>query len=114
EFIGALMNVTAAKQAEEQLHRTQAELAHVTRVTTLGELTASLAHEVNQPLAAVVGHGQACVHWLDQGTSHLDEARRAAESIIGWQSSSRGDRARPRAHEEGRHPEGGDRYQWRR
>src|SRR5262249_18451312 len=48
EFVGALMNVTAAKQAEERLHRTQSELAHVTRVTTLGELTALLAHEVNQ------------------------------------------------------------------
>jgi PAS domain S-box-containing protein len=82
EFIGALMNVTAAKQAEEQLHRTQTELAHVTRVTTLGELTASLAHEVNQPLAAVVAHAQACLHWLDPRTSRLDEARRAAESII--------------------------------
>src|SRR5215471_18110947 len=82
EFIGAVMNVTAAKQAEEQLHRTQTELAHVTRVTTLGELTASLAHEVNQPLAAVVGHAGACLHWLDPGTSDLDEARRAAESII--------------------------------
>src|SRR5262249_4045303 len=82
EFIGALMNVTAAKQAEEQLHRTQTELAHVTRVTTLGELTASLAHEVNQPLAAVVARAEACLQWLDRGTSHLDEARRSAESII--------------------------------
>jgi PAS domain S-box-containing protein len=82
EFIGALMNVTAAKQADEQLHRTQTELAHVTRVTTLGELTASLADEVSQPLAAVVGSAQACLNWLDRGTSQIDEARQAAESII--------------------------------
>jgi PAS domain S-box-containing protein len=82
EFIGALMDVTAAKQAEEQLHRTQTELAHVTRVTTLGELTASLAHEMNQPLAAVVINAQACLRWLDRGTSQLDEARQAAESTI--------------------------------
>ena len=52
EFNGALLDVTAAKRAEEELHKARAELAHVTRVTTLGELTASIAHEINQPLAA--------------------------------------------------------------
>ena len=52
------MDVTAAKQAEEALHEAQAELAHVTRVTTLGELAASIAHEVNQPLAAIVTNGE--------------------------------------------------------
>ena len=51
-FVGAVMDVTATKRAEEAMHQAQAELAHVTRVTTLGELTASIAHEVNQPLAA--------------------------------------------------------------
>ena len=82
EFIGALMDVTASKQAEDELHKTQTELAHIARVTTLGELTASLAHEVNQPLAAVVTSAQACLRWLDRAASHLDEARRSAESII--------------------------------
>ena len=74
--------IAARARAEEELDQLRSELAHVTRVTTLGELTASLAHEVNQPLAAVVGHAGACLHWLDPGTSDLDEARRAAESII--------------------------------
>jgi PAS domain S-box-containing protein len=82
EFIGSLMDRTAAKQAEEQLHRTQTELAHVMRVTTLGELTASIAHEVSQPLAAVVTTAQACLRWLERGTSNLDEARRSVEHII--------------------------------
>src|SRR2546427_5512277 len=82
EFIGALMDVTAAKQAEEELHKTQTELAHVTRVTTLGELSASIAHEVNQPLAAVVTNPEACVRWLDRETPDLDEARYAVKQII--------------------------------
>src|ERR1700694_4107438 len=82
EFIGALMDVTAAKQAEEELHKTQTELAHVTRVTTLGELTVSIAHEVNQPLAAVVSNAEACLRWLDRRAPDLDEARRAVEWII--------------------------------
>src|SRR5207237_2770734 len=55
EFVGAVMDVTERKRAEEALHQTQAELAHVSRVTTLGELVASIAHETNQPLAAIVG-----------------------------------------------------------
>jgi C4-dicarboxylate-specific signal transduction histidine kinase len=64
------------------LHKAQADLAHVTRVTTLGELTASIAHEVNQPLAAIVTNAEACVRWLDCGTPDLDEVRGAAEWII--------------------------------
>jgi len=68
------------KQAEEALHRVQAELAHVTRVATLGELTASIAHEINQPLAAVVNNATACLHWL--AAQNLEEARQSAEFII--------------------------------
>jgi C4-dicarboxylate-specific signal transduction histidine kinase len=68
------------KQAEEALHRTQAELAHVTRVATLGELTASIAHEINQPLAAVVNNATACLHWL--AAQNLEEARQSAEFVI--------------------------------
>ena len=82
EFIGALMDVTAAIRAEEELHKAQTELAHVMRVTTLGELTASIAHEVNQPLAAVITNAEACLRWLDRGTPNLDEARRSVEWII--------------------------------
>ena len=82
EFIGALMDVTAARQAGEELHKTQAELAHVTRVTTLSELTVSIAHEVNQPLAAVVTNAEACLRWLGREAPNLDEARRAVEWIV--------------------------------
>jgi NO-binding membrane sensor protein with MHYT domain len=70
------------KRVEEALRQAQSDLAHVTRVTTLGELTASIAHEVNQPLAAVVTNAEACLRWLDRGTPNLDEARRALERII--------------------------------
>jgi C4-dicarboxylate-specific signal transduction histidine kinase len=76
------MDVTAAKRAAEELHKTQAALAHVTRVTTLGELTASIAHEVNQPLGALIANAEACRRWLDQGTPTLDKARRSVEMII--------------------------------
>jgi C4-dicarboxylate-specific signal transduction histidine kinase len=82
EFIGAVMDITASKQAEEKLHNAQAELAHVTRLTTLGELTASIAHEVNQPLAAVVANAEACLRWLDREPPDLAAARRSAEWVI--------------------------------
>src|SRR5229473_642568 len=68
--------------ASEALREAQAELAHITRVTTLGELTASIAHEVNQPLAAVVNAAAACRRWLDGGTPNLDEARSAVDWIV--------------------------------
>ena len=82
EFIGAVTDVTAAKEAEHKLRKAQAELAHVTRVTTLGELTASIAHEINQPLAAIVTNGEACLRWLDREAPDLDEARRSVEWIV--------------------------------
>jgi C4-dicarboxylate-specific signal transduction histidine kinase len=76
------MDVTAAKRAEEELHKAQADLAHVTRVTTLGELAASIAHELNQPLGALVTNAEACLRWLAHGTPNLDEARRNVDMII--------------------------------
>jgi signal transduction histidine kinase len=60
----------------------QANLAHVARVTTLGELAASIAHEVNQPLAGVIANAAACMRWLDGRTPDLDAARRSVEWII--------------------------------
>jgi len=77
-----VLDLTERKHAEEALRDTQMELAHVMRLTTLGELTASIAHEVNQPLAAVVNAAVACLRWLDRESPDLDEARRAAEWII--------------------------------
>jgi C4-dicarboxylate-specific signal transduction histidine kinase len=64
------------------LRDAQANLAHVVRITTLGELTASIAHEVNQPLAAVVANAEAGLRWLDRGTPDLKAARRSVELII--------------------------------
>jgi NO-binding membrane sensor protein with MHYT domain len=70
------------KRAEEALRQAQTDLARVTRLTTLGELTASIAHEVNQPLAGVVANAEACLGWLDRETPNLYEARRSVEWII--------------------------------
>jgi len=75
-------DITERKRAEEALHKAQAELAHVTRVATLGEMTASISHEVNQPLAAVVTNANACLRWLARQSPDLDEARAAVERII--------------------------------
>jgi C4-dicarboxylate-specific signal transduction histidine kinase len=74
--------IAERQRAEEALQKAQTELAHVTRVMTLGELTASIAHEVNQPLAAVVTNGQAGLRWLALETPRLDEARAAVERIV--------------------------------
>src|SRR5207244_1780188 len=70
------------KRAEEALRQAQAELAHVSRVMTLGELTASIAHEVNQPLAAVLTNGQVCLRLLALETPRLGEMRAALEGIV--------------------------------
>src|SRR6476660_7933447 len=77
-----IASLSEQKRAEEALREAHADLAHVTRVTTLGEIAASIAHEVNQPLAAVVANAEACLRWLDRGTPDLDAARRSVEWII--------------------------------
>jgi PAS domain S-box-containing protein len=82
ELIGALLDVTEAKRAEEALAQAQVELAHVTRMMTLGELTASIAHEVNQPLAAIVTNGEAGLRWLTRSVPDLGEVRSAIERMI--------------------------------
>jgi PAS domain S-box-containing protein len=84
-YRGVSTDITAtirADQAEQALREAQAELAHVTRVTTLGELTASIAHEISQPLAAVVANAEACLGWLDREAPDLDAARRSVEWIV--------------------------------
>ena len=75
-------DITERKRAEEALQKVQTELAHATRVMTLGELTASIAHEVNQPLAAIVTNGNACLRWLGGVQPNFVEARLAVERII--------------------------------
>ena len=69
------------KRAEEALLRAQSELAHVTRVATLGEMTASIAHEINQPLSAIVNNANACLRWLT--ADNIEEVRQSAERIRG-------------------------------
>jgi PAS domain S-box-containing protein len=84
-YRGVSTDITAAvraDQAEEALRKVQAELAHVTRLTTLGELAASIAHEVNQRLAAIVANGDACLRWLGRDAPQLDEARAAVDGMI--------------------------------
>ena len=82
EFVGAVMDVTDRKQAEEALRKAQGELAHVTRVTTMGQLTVSIAHEVNQPVAAVVANADAALRWLGAQPPDLEEARQALRHIV--------------------------------
>jgi len=75
-------DITERKRAEEALQKVQSELAHASRVMTLGELTASIAHEVNQPLAAIVTNANACLRWLGGAQPNFVEARQAVERII--------------------------------
>ena len=84
-YRGVSTDITAvirAEQAEQALRKAQAELAHVTRVTTLGELTASIAHEINQPLAALITNAEACMSWLGRSPPDLAAARRSVEWIV--------------------------------
>src|SRR5216683_697250 len=82
EFVGAVTDATGRKRAEEALRQAQADLAHVDLVTTMGELTASLAHEVNQPIAAAVTNANTCLRWLTRDHPDLKEAREAASRIV--------------------------------
>jgi len=82
EYIGTIMDITEHKRAEEALRQTQADLARVNRVTTMGELTASVAHEVNQPIAAAVTNAKTCLRWLTRDQPDLEEARAAAMRIV--------------------------------
>jgi len=82
KWYGASADIEDQKRAEDTLRKAQAELAHVTRVMTMGELAASIAHEVNQPLSAIVNNGSACLRWLDGAAPDLGEAREAARRII--------------------------------
>jgi C4-dicarboxylate-specific signal transduction histidine kinase len=77
-----LIDITERVRAREMLQRVQADFAHAARVAMLGELTASIAHEVNQPLAAIVTNGSACLRWLDRDLPQIDEVREAVQIMI--------------------------------
>jgi PAS domain S-box-containing protein len=78
EFVGTLMDVTERRRAEEE----RQALAHANRITTMGQLTASIAHEVNQPIAAVVTNAQAALRWLNMQPSDPEEVRQALDRIV--------------------------------
>jgi PAS domain S-box-containing protein len=82
EFVGAVMDITERKRTEEALRQAQADLARVSRVTAMGELTASLAHEVRQPIAAALTDANTCVRWLARDVPDLAEARAAAMRVV--------------------------------
>ena len=76
------LDITDRKQAEAALLTVQADLAHAARVATMGELTATMAHEINQPLAAVVTNGAAALRWLKRPSPDLDEAMDALGRVV--------------------------------
>jgi C4-dicarboxylate-specific signal transduction histidine kinase len=82
EVFGTARDVTERKQVEHALREAEAALAHVTRVTTLGEVTASIAHEVNQPLLGIVTSASSCSRWLAAEPPNLQRAQRALERIM--------------------------------
>jgi signal transduction histidine kinase len=82
EYVGTTMDITVRKQAEDALHEAREELTRVSRAVTIGELATSIAHEVNQPLSAVVTNGNAGLRWLAGDAPNLDEARQALRRII--------------------------------
>jgi PAS domain S-box-containing protein len=82
KWYGTIVDFHDRRQAQEGLRNAQAELAHVNRVMTMGELTASIAHEVSQPLAAIVASGDSCTAWLANQPPNLERARAAAYRVI--------------------------------
>ena len=82
QYIGTVMDVTERRRAQEALERAQLELAHVSRVTTVGQLTASIAHEINQPLAGIVLNANACLRWLEGDAPTIQGAEEAARRIL--------------------------------
>jgi PAS domain S-box-containing protein len=85
QFVGVVIDVTERRRSEEErerLHRAQAELAHINRFSTLGELTASLAHEIKQPIGAAVTNAEACFRLLNRAQPDILEAREAALEMV--------------------------------
>ena len=84
-LLSLALDITERKRTEEErerLREVETELAHINRVSMMGELSASIAHEVNQPLSGIVSNGSACLRWLAANVPNLDEARDAARRIV--------------------------------
>lgn len=81
-WYGVVVDIEDRKRAEESLRQSQSNLAHVTRMTATGELAVSIAHEVNQPLMAIVTNAGTCLRWLQPGHTDIEQARLAAERIV--------------------------------
>jgi PAS domain S-box-containing protein len=85
EVVGTTIDITERKRAKEErarLHQLESDFAHINRVSIMGELTASIAHEVNQPLSGVVSNGSACLRWLAGDAPNIEEARETARRIV--------------------------------
>jgi len=85
EFVGILMDVTERRQADEErerLRQVQADLAYLSRVTTMGELTASLTHEIRQPITAALTNAKTCLRWLGRDYPDVEEARETASRMV--------------------------------
>jgi len=82
EFVGTIMDVTERRVAEEALRGALGDLERASRLNTMGQLTASIAHEINQPLAAIITNAEACLLWLEADRPDLEEARQAAARIV--------------------------------
>ena len=82
EYIGAVQDVTARRLSEQALGKARSELAHVARVTSLGVLTASIAHEVNQPLSGIITNASTCLRMLAADPPNVDGARETARRTI--------------------------------
>jgi len=81
-FVGVVVGVTERRRAEEGLRQAQAEVARAARLTTMGQLAASIAHEISQPLMAILGSAETCVVWLAKDKPNLSEVRKAADRIV--------------------------------
>lgn len=88
-YIGVIMDVTEAKAAEEEILRAQSNLTRVGRITVMAELTASIAHEVNQPLAGILTNSEACLRWMSRPIPDMIEAREAIERTVSDASRAR-------------------------
>jgi PAS domain S-box-containing protein len=85
EYVGTVIDITERKRADEErerLRQVQADLAHLSRVTTMGELTASLAHEIRQPISAAVTNAKTCLRWLGRDEPDIAEACEAASRLV--------------------------------